>query len=153
METLMDKTIKIDPTMMDPMHYHHEKVKEAAHKLLEADEIRKNDQLMGHVHNYFKDHQKKIKSLDDLKAHRGDNKFKSDQDDALDQRFNPPRKDHYDGEDSDQHQDDKYFDGQKKSKKKVKRSSPKGHEHSDSHGPEPIESSVRGASESDYEDQ
>lgn len=61
------KSVKLNPELFDSEKYDENKIKESAEILLEAEEIKKDEVLMGKIKEFWKDQKKKIKSLDDLK--------------------------------------------------------------------------------------
>lgn len=63
----MEKTILINPELLDPLKYDENKVKESAAILLEAEEIKKDAVLMKNIEKYWEDQEGKITSLKMLK--------------------------------------------------------------------------------------
>lgn len=78
------KAPKLNPELMDPEKYDENKVKESAETLLEAEEIKKDEELMKNIKKYWDEQDGKIKNLKDLKDAAGIDKFKSAQDDDVD---------------------------------------------------------------------
>lgn len=61
------KTVKIDPTLMDPDKYEENHIEECAECLMKAEEIKKDSKLMEKIKDHLDKKKKQITSLRQLK--------------------------------------------------------------------------------------